>query len=301
MAKSEAGGRWQVLSLPALAVGLLVWPSQMRPAQAGPKSIAERVADLEALTNAQAAQIAALKTANSNLQTAVASLQTTVGNQASQISTLQTKTAPFSTTGNDTDGYEVTLTKANLNIVNGLGATDTVNRLGDLVIGYNETLGVWPIDRKASSHDLVIGVSHEYTSYGGLVVGSQNHIRGPYASVTGGLGNVASGQHSSVSAGTGNLASGYAASVSGGSSNWAEGRWSSLSGGLGNHTAPYDGLWAGDFASVSGGRDNTASGYCSSVSGGYGDASNGGLTLPATGPTDWTAGTLYEVGSYHSP
>ncbi len=162
----------------------------------------------------------------------------------------------------------------NVEITNGLGATQTINGLGNLIVGYNET-GLLPGNTRedplvvhTGSHNLVVGEAHRYTSYGGLVAGAANEISGTFASVSGGNGNKARGRHSSVSGGGGNIASGSSASVSGGESNTASGLGSS----------------------VSGGERNTASGgptgnqFGASVSGGYGILLEEGYA--------WAAGNL---------
>ncbi|MCP4136918.1 MAG: hypothetical protein GY754_38460 [bacterium] len=139
----------------------------------------------------------------------------------------------------------------NVQIVSGSGSTDgTVNGLGNLIVGYNETRSLE--SNKSGSHNIIVGRWHNYSSYGGLVVGNYNTISGTYSSVCGGTENTASGQDSSVSGGAYNTASGY---------------WSSVSGGRDNIAS-----WGAD--SVSGGASNTASGNCSAVSGGYENLAN---------------------------
>ena len=95
---------------------------------------------------------------------------------------------------------EVRITGANLRLVNGLGSTETTNGLGNLLVGYPE-----PPDREETqqtgSHNVVVGTQHQFSSFGGLVVGRQNEIRGAFASVSGGVRNTAAGQFSAVSGG----------------------------------------------------------------------------------------------------
>jgi len=111
---------------------------------------------------------------------------------------------------------EVTITGANLRIVNGLGSTNTTNGLGNLIVGYNETRGEHFTDTRTGSHNVVVGRQHNFWSFGGLVVAQFNEISGPWASILGGFSNSASGVNSSVSGGNGNTASGDESSVSGG-------------------------------------------------------------------------------------
>jgi hypothetical protein len=170
------------------------------------------------------------------------------------------------------------LTGVNLQLVNGLGATNgyppdptsndplvtQTNGLGNLIVGYNEfKASMLPNDR-TGSHNVVAGTRLDFSSYGGLVVGDYNAISGPYASVSGGNANRASAIYSSVS---------------GGFNGRAEGEWAAISGG---HACTA----SGEYASVSGGRLNVASGNYASVS--------GGAFRTASSYDDWVAGTLFE-------
>src|SRR5262244_1312814 len=57
---------------------------------------------------------------------------------------------------------EVVITGANLRIVNGLGATDTTNGLGNLIVGYNESrVG----DIHTGSHNIVLGFQNSFSSF----------------------------------------------------------------------------------------------------------------------------------------
>jgi hypothetical protein len=157
---------------------------------------------------------------------------------------------------------EMVITGANLRIVNGLGSTGTTNGLGNLIVGYNEERGGGD-DRRTGSHNVVVGSEHNFSRFGGLVVGESNEISGDFASVSGGVSNRATGRTASVSGGFGNTASGSASSVSGGSTNTAS---------MG-------------VTSVSGGESNRATGRAASVS--------GGTNRTAPGEDDWVAGPLF--------
>jgi hypothetical protein len=203
---------------------------------------------------------------------------------------------------------EVVITGANLRIVNGLGSTETVNGLGNLIVGYNELIGFGE-DNRTGSHNVVVGEQNNFSRFGGLVVGRLNEISGDFSSVSGGVFNRASGDFSSVSGGfantasgdfgawasggAGNTASGIGSSVSGGIQNTASGNNSSVSGGFANRASE-------QFASVSGGAQNTASGDRSSVSGGaqntasgFASSVSGGLNRTAPGEFNWAAGPLF--------
>ncbi len=167
-------------------------------------------------------------------------------------------------------GPHVIFTGANVHIRSGSGTTDDGGSLtgrGNLIIGYNEYLAV-PVVGRGGSHNLIIGRTHEYSSYGGLVAGRGNTISGAYATVTGGYGNTASNTYASVSGGQGGTASAYAASVSGGKDNVAGGQYASVSGGVANAAG-------GNYSSVSGGYDNDATYLYSSVSGGTANTASG--------------------------
>jgi hypothetical protein len=214
---------------------------------------------------------------------------------------------------------EVVITGANLRIVNGLGATDTTNGLGNLIVGYNElrleqlqicTPPTLPFckDTRTGSHNVVVGRQNNFSSFGGLVVGDLNEIRGEFASVSGGFLNIASGDLSSVSGGQENTASGSLSSVSAGIQNTASGILSSVSGGQENTASGGGSSVSGGFvntasggnSSVSGGAFNTASLALSSVSGGRSNTASGffssvsgGLNRTAPGQFNWAAGPLF--------
>jgi hypothetical protein len=217
-----------------------------------------------------------------------ASLRSQVQAQETRLAALESLLVHFSRSGN-----EITISGANLNIVNGMGSTETTNSLGNLVIGYNELRGPEDSDIRTGSHTLVIGKWNNFSSFGGIVAGSYNETSGRYASiisgldsiatgnwstVTGGVQNIASGEYASVSGGLQNEASGFASWVGGGAQNSAIGDYATVSGGELNVAGPR--------ASVSGGASNLASGIHSSIS--------GGLERTATGPYDWIAGLLFE-------
>ena len=174
------------------------------------------------------------------------------------VEALTNKLACVSSASENTD---IIFESCNIHVRNGVGQTDSVNGLGNLIIGYNEDITVPSPKVRTGSHNLVVGPDHSYSSSGGFVSGLTNSITGKYASVSGGASNTASGYSSSVSGGVANTASDEGSSVSGGVDNSASGRNSSISGGRAN-------IASGEDSSVSGGRWNTASGQFSSISGG---------------------------------
>lgn len=169
----------------------------------------------------------------------------------------------FSRNGND-----ITISGANVHIVNGSGTTNgTPNGLGNLIVGYNEIRGTG--NDRSGSHNIVVGMEHNYSSHSGLVVGFHNQIAGEYACVSGGAYNTATSYASSVSGGISNTANNSCSSVSGGSWNVASGERSSVSGGDNNKAT-------GQYSIVGGGRNNMASGDSSSVVGGGGASASDG-------------------------
>ena len=149
-------------------------------------------------------------------------------------------------------GIRNLITGANLRIVNGLGFTSCVgvpdpncpNGVGNLIVGYNEARVGEPTVR-TGSHNVAVGPFHNFTRFGGIVVGALNEISGDFASVTAGNGNTASGDFAAISGGKNHTASGESSSVSGGNE---QRHWRSVF--------------------VAAGAGNTASGFTSYIGGG---------------------------------
>ncbi len=194
------------------------------------------------------------------------------------------------------DGNDITFKALNVHIVNGLDNTETINGLGNLIVGYNELVG-HDVDHREGSHNIVVGKYNSYYSYGGLLVGwqcrtgrkyscaigSTNTAWGEFSSAIGGGGNIAEGNQSSVSGGMLNAAKGPNSSITGGQMNTVNGGCSSITGGYQN----ISGLTSMDrWCSVSGGSNNSATGKYSTISGGY--------LRSVTGDYDWRAGGLFQ-------
>jgi hypothetical protein len=186
---------------------------------------------------------------------------------------------------------EVRITGANLRLVNGLRATATANGLGNLLVGYNEPRQGESV--QTGSHNVVVGQGHNFSSFGGLVVGRRNAISGAFAVVSGGFDNTASGASAAVSGGIFNRATGESAAVSGGFDNTASASATSVSGGVGNTAS-------GESATVCGGHGNTASGHTAAISGGemntasgFTSSVSGGRNHMVRGDFDWVAGSLF--------
>jgi trimeric autotransporter adhesin len=197
---------------------------------------------------------------------------------------------------------EIFITGANLHIVNGLGRTDCgpednpipdcPNGLGNLIVGYNELREENPdcpsvfgtcTDTRTGSHHVVVGQEHNFSRFGGVVVGLHNETSGDFSAVSGGVGNTASGTWSAISGGTDNTANGFAAAVSAGLRNTASGDRSAASGGADNTAS-------GPNSSVSGGRDNEASGNVAVVSGGEFNTASGFLSSVSAGLRNTASG-----------
>jgi hypothetical protein len=160
--------------------------------------------------------------------------------------------------------------------------TDTINGVGNLVLGYNEEPPELGVEERLASHDLIIGRYHRYTSFGGLVAGNRNWISGEEATVSGGQENIASGDQASVSGGLLNTANAPTASVSGGETNTAGCTTSS----------PVE---CGDSTSVSGGAGNVASGDYASISGGAGNSAKANYSRISGGRSNFTDGSMSSV------
>jgi hypothetical protein len=179
----------------------------------------------------------------------------------------------------------------NVQVVNGEGKTQTTNGVGNLVIGYDENESA---AAQTGSHDLIVGIRQQYSSYGGLVAGEESAITAPFASVSGGKGGKATGEYASVSGGAGNTASALYASISGGYANTASGLAAapSISGGWVNTASA-------SYASISGGKGNTASGYTASVSGGESNSASGQYASVSGGLKNASKGNYSSVLGGH--
>jgi hypothetical protein len=168
----------------------------------------------------------------------------------------------------------VRFTGVNVQLVNGAGATESVNGTGNLVIGYDEN----PSNAaQTGSHDLVLGRNQSFNGYAELIAGFQNTALDNYTTALG-TNNTAAGPYATVTGGENNAASGTATTVAGGYGNGAGTDHSTIVGGCSNLTGPGNAngditclnssAHPGGFATISGGDQNQASGIDSSVTGG---------------------------------
>jgi len=165
----------------------------------------------------------------------------------------------------------------NVQIVNGLGATNgnlgdpasvdplvtATNSVGNLIVGYNEpgTGGI-----REGSHNVVVGARNDYTSFGGLLAGSDNVVSAPLASITSGQFNEALGAWSTVGGGAENEVAGQHCAINGGQLNVIGSgvTHAAINGGTHNRILPYLYLPATG-SSICGGGANTIEGAGGSV------------------------------------
>lgn len=143
---------------------------------AGRVSAAEAdVASLESGASTFASDLATLRADVDALDTDVAAIDLDVADLAAYTPGLDALWTYLSV---DTAADTVTFAGANVHVVNGAGATDTTNGLGNLVVGYGESDG----DARTGSHTVVVGARHGWTSYGGIVSGDDNVLADPWTS-----------------------------------------------------------------------------------------------------------------------
>jgi hypothetical protein len=149
------------------------------------------------------------------------------------------------------------LSGINLQIVNGEGQTNSTNCNGNLIIGYNEPHSEYPVKREGS-HNLVLGIRHNYGSFAGFISGVANSITGEYCSILNGRECFANASHVSICNGTDHKGNGSMSTIVGGF----------------DHDAA-------NYAVVVGGVNNRAEGAYSVILGGTGQtASDANETIP---------------------
>jgi hypothetical protein len=212
------------------------------------------------ITVATESEVSSLQGQVATLQGQVSDLQNTNTTLSNEVSALQTTLSKVSYNPQGLNGEPtLTISDANLQVVNGTGYNYQANGLGNLILGYD------PSNRpQTGSHDLVLGHNQEFTASGGIIGGWSNTLSADNGVVFG-VGNVAGDSAATVTGGFGNTAGGFAGSISGGRGNVTSGVGEASVTGGGNNTA------SGEGASVSGGEDNTASGDFSAILGGNGN------------------------------
>lgn len=161
----------------------------------------------------------------------------------------------------------------NLQIVNGMGRTDTTNGCGNLIVGYDEASVASPSER-SGSHNIILGRYHSHASYACLLTGERNFAtaRAPSSCVVGGSESHVEADRSVVVGGRENNATSAGCVSGGGQDNGASGAIYSVvvGGGLNRTAAPG--------SSIFGGGENTTNGQGSTIL--------GGMSLTTTMPNE---------------
>ena len=198
--------------------------------------------------------------------------------------------------GNGTPVKTFRFTGVNVQIVNGLGATNgnpadpfdlsanvRTNSAGNLILGYNEVLSPQARYRRTGSHNLVVGAGVGFKSFGGVVAGFRNALGAPYSVAMGGELHRTKGSFSVALGGEGHQPEGTHSVAVGGFQNQVTGDHAFAGGGRhseapGSHATILGGSHAmatGWLATVVGGTLNVAQGTQSVVSGGYRNLASG--------------------------
>jgi hypothetical protein len=185
---------------------------------------------------------------------------------------------------NDLPGPHVLFTGVNVHVRNGnrWKESHTSNGTGNLILGYDEVPESYapaydPATYRTGSHNLVLGRSNRFSSWGGLVSGVNNTLSGGAGAVVGGEMNVVSGWYGAIVGGLENSVSAPDGVIAAGRGNQAiddpvvSTHGTAVFGGI-NNTAAHAG------AAVLGGLGNTASTECATVAGGYYSVSKGGVS-----------------------
>lgn len=254
-----------------------------------------------------AAQVRALTEAVGALHAKTAKLEKRIEELEHHDHALTTKLACVSSLTTDTDFI---FEGCNVHVRNGEGGTRTTNGYGNLIVGYNKN----EVSTRTGSHNIVVGDLHEYTSYGGIVTGTENTLTAPESTILGGVDSHAQfsgatiisadrgtadtvavivggrqnyaapgGNFGALIGGNGNTLSGLGAVVVGGDFDVVSGPRAVAVGGGENHVSGGASCvcggtsndGSGPFSSVSGGENNIASGQQSSVSGGFSNTAAG--------------------------
>ena len=172
----------------------------------------------------------------------------------------------------------------NLHVQNGVGQTGTINSYGNLIIGYDKNEGA----TRTGSHNLILGDLQEYTSYGGIVSGTENTLTGANATILGGGQSHANFVGAVILGADRGQADGNVVLV-GGSRNYgsADAHFGAVVGGVENHVTGASSVvvagtlnvGAGGNSLVCGGSENTAGGGSDVVCGGSRNQSTGSRSV----------------------
>ena len=226
------------------------------PSDAELRAVRQQVTTLRKQLAAARNELTAANTARQSLQVQFSAIQRQMEALATEVRGLRSNSVLDLNgylTFDISSGYPTALFRGvNVQIVNGTGETQTATGTGNLIVGYNRpsvgsficSLGVtesaatcqanhglWAQSHKSGSHNIIGGDFNSYSSWGGLVMGMENAMSAPFASIGGGARNRAEGSFASISGGSFNTASGVYGNVAGGFDNHAIGEYTTVGGG----------------------------------------------------------------------
>jgi hypothetical protein len=220
------------------------------------RAVRQQVTTLRKQLAAARNELTAANTARQSLQVQFSAIQRQMEALATEVRGLRSNSVLDLNgylTFDISSGYPTALFRGvNVQIVNGTGETQTATGTGNLIVGYNRpsvgsficSLGVtesaatcqanhglWAQSHKSGSHNIIGGDFNSYSSWGGLVMGMENAMSSPFATIGGGARNRAEGSFASISGGSFNTASGVYGNVAGGFDNHAIGEYTTVGGG----------------------------------------------------------------------
>jgi len=226
------------------------------PSDAELRAVRQQVTTLRKQLAAARNELTAANTARQSLQVQFSAIQRQMEALSTEVRGLRSNSVLDLNgylTFDISSGYPTALFRGvNVQIVNGTGETQTATATGNLIVGYNRpsvgsficSLGVtesaatcqanhglWAQSHKSGSHNIIGGDFNSYSSWGGLVMGMENAMSAPFASIGGGARNRAEGSFASISGGSFNTASGVYGNVAGGFDNHAIGEYTTVGGG----------------------------------------------------------------------
>ena len=226
------------------------------PSDAELRAVRQQVTTLRKQLAAARNELTAANTARQSLQVQFSAIQRQMEALSTEVRGLRSNSVLDLNgylTFDISSGYPTALFRGvNVQIVNGTGETQTATGTGNLIVGYNRpsvgsficSLGVtesaatcqanhglWAQSHKSGSHNIIGGDFNSYSSWGGLVMGMENAMSAPFATIGGGARNRAEGSFAGISGGSFNTASGVYGNVAGGFDNHAIGEYTTVGGG----------------------------------------------------------------------
>lgn len=253
------------------------------------------LADLAAQVNALAADLKATKALAARQQASIDSLRSANDGLVSKLGCVLRFSGP----------RDFIVDGCNLHVQNGVGQTGTMNRYGNVIIGYNKN----EVSTRTGSHNLIIGDLHEYTSYGGIVSGIENTLSGPNATILGGGQSHANFSSATILGADRGVADSNVVIIGGQRNYGAAGaHFSAIVGGIDNQvTGSSAVVVAGAFNNatggnslVCGGSENTAGGSSDVACGGSRNTSTGSRSVLVGGNQNTVSGASSVVtGGQH--